>query len=115
MLAIYGLGFAAVFGIFTLLYLHAHRKREALELNELERFDTVSSFQENALMTLIGVLSLSIALTRIPRLTALAGMSYWLIGPVMYIHGSIRGRRRKRLEQNLAPADAPALQAPADV
>ena len=115
MLAVYGLGFAAVFGIFALLYLHAHRKREALGLNELERYDTVSSFQENALMTLIGVLSLSIALTRIPRLTALAGMSYWLIGPVMYLHGHLRGRRRKRLEQNLAHADAPPLNVAADV
>ena len=116
MLAVYGIGFAAVFGIFSLLYLHAHRKRRALELNELERFDTVSSFQENALMTLIGAASVTIALTRIPRLTALAGMTYWLIGPVLFLHGSIRGRRRKRLEQNLAPADdAPPLQAPADV
>jgi uncharacterized membrane protein len=114
MLAVYGAGFAAVFAIFSLLYLHAHRKRGALELNELERFDTLSSFQENALMALIGVFSVSVALTRNPRYMTLSGMSYWLIGPVMFIHGSIRGRRRRRLEQNLAPADAPALQAPAD-
>lgn len=106
MLAVYGAGFAAVFAIFALLYLHAHRRRAALELNRVERFDTVTSFQENALMALIGVLSLSIALARHPRYTALAGMSYWLIAPVLFLHGHLRGRRRKRLEQNLADADA---------
>jgi uncharacterized membrane protein len=115
MFAVYGLGFAAVFGIFALLYLHAHRKREALELNGLERFDTVSSFQENVIMTLVGAISVTIALTRNPRYMALSGMSYWLIGPVMYLHGYLRGRRRKRLQQNLAPADAPPLNVAADV
>jgi uncharacterized membrane protein len=109
MLTVYGIGFAAVFAIFSLLYLHAYRKRAALELNELERYDTVSSFQENGLMSLIGVLSVAIALTRSPRFMTLAGMSYWLIGPVLFVHGSIRGRRRRRLEQHPAPDDAAPL------
>src|SRR5215212_2529794 len=94
MLAVYGAGFAAVFAIFALLYLHAYRRRTALELNELESHDTVSSFQENALMALVGVGSLALALTRNPRYMTAAGMSYWLIGPVMYLHGHLRGRRR---------------------
>jgi uncharacterized membrane protein len=102
MLAVYGAGFGAVFAIFSLLYLHAYRRRGALELTELECFDTRSTFQENALMSLIGMFSIAIALTRNPRYMALAGMSYWLIGPIMYVHGSFRGRRRKRLEQHLA-------------
>jgi len=45
MMSIYGLGFAAVFGIFALLHLHAHRKRHELELNELERLDTLQAIQ----------------------------------------------------------------------
>ena len=114
MLAVYGLGFAAVFAIFALLYLHAHRRRAALGLNELERFDTLSSLQENALMSLIGLLSVAVALTRSARLMTLAGLTYWLIGPVMYAHGYARGRARKRLERDLArdaesPLDAPAV------
>ncbi|HEY0078017.1 MAG TPA: TMEM175 family protein [Pyrinomonadaceae bacterium] len=40
MMAIFGLGFAAVFTVFTLLYHHAYRKRVELELNELEIHDT---------------------------------------------------------------------------
>jgi len=114
MLAVYGVGFAAVFAIFALLYLHAYRRRAALELNELERFDTVSSFQENALMSLIGLASVSLALTRSPRLVTFSGLSYWLIGPVLFVHGYARGRRRRRIEQALAREDASGLRAAAE-
>jgi hypothetical protein len=114
MLAVYGVGFAAVFAIFAMLYLNAYRKRAALELSELERHDTVSSFQENGLMALVGVVSVSVALTRNPRYMTLAGMSYWLIGPVLYVHGSLRGRRRRRLEQRLESEASPTLPAQAD-
>ena len=102
MLVVYGLGFAAVFAIFALLYMHAHRKRFELDLNELEVFDTRSWFQENALMSLVGVLSVALALTRDGRYTAFAGMSYWLIAPVLFVHGHMRGRRRKSIESRLA-------------
>ncbi|PYL58797.1 MAG: DUF1211 domain-containing protein, partial [Verrucomicrobia bacterium] len=40
LLVIYGLGFAAVYAASALLYLHAWRLRDALELSDLERFDT---------------------------------------------------------------------------
>lgn len=36
----YGLGWAAVFTIFGLLYRHAYKQRERLQLDELELFDT---------------------------------------------------------------------------
>ncbi len=114
MLVVYGAGFAAVFAIFSLLYLHAYRRRDALGLNELERHDTVSGFQENALMALVGVVSVAVALTRNPRYMALAGMSYWLIAPAMFVHGSLRGRRRRRLEERLAADAASPLNAAAD-
>ncbi|MBV8857667.1 MAG: DUF1211 domain-containing protein [Acidobacteria bacterium] len=114
MLAVYGAGFAAVFAIFSLLYLHAYRRRGALGLNELESYDTVSEVQENALMSLVGVASIAIALTRNPRYMTLAGMSYWLIAPVLFLHGSLRGRRRRRLEQHLAPEQAPPLHVTSD-
>jgi uncharacterized membrane protein len=114
MLAVYGVGFAAVFAIFALLYLHAYRKRGALALTELEGYDTVTSFQENALMSLIGVLSVSVALTRNPRYMTLAGMSYWLIAPVLFVHGFVRGRRRRRLEETAAREDSSTLEVTAD-
>ncbi|HYE14985.1 MAG TPA: hypothetical protein VD968_11135 [Pyrinomonadaceae bacterium] len=39
----------------TLLYWHAYRKREALELNELESHGTRAQSQENALMVCVGL------------------------------------------------------------
>jgi uncharacterized membrane protein len=112
MLAVYGLGFAAVFAIFSLLYLHAYRKRAALELSELETFDTRAWFQENGLMALVGLLSAGIALTRNPRYMLPAGMTYWLIAPIQFLHGYAMGRRRKKIEQALANSAASPLNAP---
>ncbi|MET0648450.1 MAG: TMEM175 family protein [Pyrinomonadaceae bacterium] len=114
LLAVYGLGFAAVFAIFSLMYWHAHHQRRALELNELETFDTRTLMHENALMAAVGLLSVGLALSGTVISSLLAGLTYWLIGPVMYLHGSARGRRRKRLEQNLADAVPSPLPAPAD-
>src|SRR4051812_43558745 len=53
LLLIYGLGFAAVYFAMMLLYLHAWRMREALDLNELERFDT--RYQLFRMVTLVTV------------------------------------------------------------
>jgi len=114
LLAVYGAGFAAVFAIFALLYRHAYRKRAALELNELETFDTRSYMQENALMAGVGLLSVGLALTNNQLSSLLAGLCYWLIGPVQYLHGSRRGKIRKRLEQRLAREEAAPLHFPAD-
>ena len=114
LLAVYGAGFAAVFVIFTLLYWHAYRRRAALDLDELETHDTRSYMQENALMAGVGLLSVGLALTGSPVSSLLAGLSYWLIGPVQYFHGARRGKIRKRLEQNLADAAPTPLPTPAD-
>ncbi|HEX8558366.1 MAG TPA: TMEM175 family protein [Pyrinomonadaceae bacterium] len=113
MLAIYGAGFAAVFLIYALLYWHAYRRRDALGLDALETHDTRSYLQENALMALVGLLSAGLALTDTRLSTLLAGLSYWLIGPVQYVHGRLRGGRRRRLERELAPAETDTLEAPA--
>ena len=101
MLAVYGAGFAAVFAIFALMYWHAYRKRAELDLNELELFDTRTLIQENALMAAVGLLSAALALTGTRPSSLLAGLSYWLIGPIQYLHGHRRGKRRKRLREKL--------------
>jgi uncharacterized membrane protein len=109
MLLVYGLGFAAVFAIFALLYVHAYRKRGELNLNALEAFDTRTWFQENALMSLVGLVSVAVALTRAHRYMFLSGMSYWLIAPVLFVHGHMRGRRRRALERRAEEVGAQGL------
>jgi hypothetical protein len=100
MMSIFGLGFAAVFAVFALLYHHAYRKRRALGLNELETYDTRTFIGENAVNVAIGLLSIAIALWG-ARYSLFSGFAYWLLAPVHFIYGSARGRRRKRLEQHL--------------
>ena len=99
LLTIFGVGYAAIFLIFALLYYHAYRRRAELELNELEVHDTWTSVSENLLHVLIGALSIVVTLI---TGSGFGGAVYWLIGPVQYINGTVMGKRSKRLEQRLA-------------
>ena len=98
---IFSLGYLAVFGVFVLLYWHAYRRRDALELNELERFDTRESILEAALNCGIAIVSLLIVFIGGAGRAGLAGVAYMLTAIVMTLHGMIMGRRRRRLEQKL--------------
>lgn len=104
MMVVYGLGYVAVFGVFALLHLHAWRRRDALDLSEVERFETVDNVREGLLNVAIGVLSIGIALVGGPRYAAFAGFTYALVGPAMAGNGIWAGRRRKRLEAGLSGA-----------
>jgi hypothetical protein len=53
---IYGLGFAAVFTVFALLYRHALTKRDELALSELEVFETRHAIKLYSLIAILGVL-----------------------------------------------------------
>lgn len=99
--AIFGVGFAAVFFIFVLLYIHAYRKRQSLELNELELHDTREKIQEHLLNSLIGVVSFGIALLSRTGFNFWMIIPYWLIGPIQAVHGTIMGKRRRRLMSSI--------------
>lgn len=101
LMLIFGFGYLAVFAVFVLLHLHAYRKREQLELTEMERFDTLSSIQESALNCGIALASISIVLFAGVRYSGLAGVCYMMTGLVMALHGFIMGARRKKLEKKL--------------
>src|SRR6185503_11349954 len=98
---IYNLGYLAVFGLFVLLFWHAYRNREALELNELEEFDTRESILESALNCCIAVVSLLVlAIGGVGR-AGLAGVAYMLTPIVMTLNGRIMGARRRKLKARL--------------
>lgn len=99
LMIIFGVGYVAVFTVFILLYIHAYRQRSALDLNELETFDTRQDIQECALSVGVGLLSISIAFFGGPRYAGISGMVYMLIGVVMTVHGTMMGRSRRRLEE----------------
>ena len=102
LMMIYGAGFIGLYVIFALLYLHAYRLRDMLELNAMETYETRGVVQENVLMIGIGVLAVALAWVGQP---ALSGMSYALIGPLQTVLGLKHGRRRRKLA---APTEAVA-------
>jgi hypothetical protein len=99
LMLIFNAGYVAVFGVFTLLYWHAYRKRDGLELNELERYDTRNTIQESLLNCAIAIASTLIIVVRGGRGAPLAGMIYMLTPVVMTVNGTIMGKRRRKLEE----------------
>jgi fumarate reductase subunit C len=68
--AIFGAGFAGVMVVFTLLYRHAWKKREELELNEFEIFETEHSVRRLSVAAAVGFTYFLIAgMDALPRHT----------------------------------------------
>jgi len=101
LMLIFGAGYLAIFAVFVLLYLHAYRRRQQLELTELERFDTVSSIQESGINCLIALLSIALVWFGGYRYSGWAGMAYMLTGFAMAAHGFVMGSRRREIEKRI--------------
>jgi len=104
--AIYSVGFVAVFACFALLHLHVVRRGRELDLHPLERFDAISWTGMYLIMAGVGALSVALALAKIGIRFGLPGMTYFLIGPIAWWHGSRRRRQREALSaaEALIPA-----------
>ena len=94
LLVIYGLGFAAVYAASALLYVHAYRLRDALELNELEKFDTRYLISRLLTLTAFGVVAAILAC--IPILRNWSSMVYILIFPILRTSRVTHNRRRAK-------------------
>ncbi len=105
LMVIYGLGYAAVFLIFVLLYRNALRKRRELELTPLELFDTRSSIWENGFQFGIGILCAAVAAILPARMGGMAGFIFFLIPIGMWVIGSRRGAARRKMEAETAHRD----------
>ena len=102
LMIVYGLGFAAVFLILALLYVHANRKGAVLHLTPLEAFDTRTSAWQHLATASVGLLSVAIALALGPAWAGVAGLTYMLIAVVQTVFGMVRGKYRRRLIAGLA-------------
>lgn len=105
LMIIYGLGYAAVFLIFVLLYRNALRKRYELELTSLELFDTRTSIWENGFQFGIGILCAAVAAILPARMGGMAGFIFFLIPVGMGVIGSRRGATRRKMEAEAARRD----------
>jgi transmembrane protein TMEM174 (potassium channel) len=93
---IYGTGFAAVFGCYALLYLHAYRRRAGLDLDELEQAVTRAEIERNLALAGLGGVSGLIAVLVPTPMVGLAGYSYLLVGAIETWHGMRAGGLRKK-------------------
>jgi hypothetical protein len=112
MMLIFGAGYVAVFLIFALLHVHAWRQRNALELDEIERYETLDNLRESLLNCGIGALSMGVAGFGGPGYTGLAGTIYWLVGPAMMVHGFWSGARRVKVHRRVMDQRAAAAAQP---
>jgi hypothetical protein len=86
LLVIYSLGFVGVFGMFALLYLHALRLADDLELNDVEVLVTRATMQAHLLVVAIGSACCALAAFGPPWALPVAGFGYAMIGPAMWWH-----------------------------
>ncbi len=99
----YGLGFAAVYLIFALMYRHAYLQRGQLELSLAERYITQEKLLDNILLAAVGVASIIIAVLGGESNAGVAGLAYPILIPLAYtVSGTIMGSRRRHAEQALA-------------
>jgi uncharacterized membrane protein len=105
LMLLYGVGFVAVYLLFTALHWNALRQRDELQLTPIEIFLTRSSMVEYTLMAAVGLLSILVALFARRQYVGIAGfvyMSLWFIGMG---HGRWERRKLQRL-QKLHPHQA---------
>ena len=91
----YGLAFASLSGIILALYLYAWRRRDALQLNEFERFETVQSIALWIAVSSIGLVSSLIAFLNPADEFGWAGWFYWSLF-LAFIWINVRSRKRRR-------------------
>jgi uncharacterized membrane protein len=98
---IYSLGFVGIFGLFLMLYAHAWRKRDQLQLNAVELHDTKTSMMMYGAYIAIGLASVLISLVAKGRMLSMSGWIFFLLGPVSAFIGGRRGAMRRQVQATL--------------
>jgi uncharacterized membrane protein len=97
LMVIYGFGYIIIYTVFFLLYLHAFRTRNALDLSPHEVFDTRTKMYKQAILVAIGVCSIFLAWMLPERLAGFSGYLYMVIGPAFWIFFSKRAKMRRTI------------------
>jgi hypothetical protein len=96
--AVYGLGFLIIYSIFFLLYLHALRRRQHLQLSLLEVFDTKTKLYSQLTMMAVGASAVILALVLPVGLAVQSGWWYFVIPPAFSVLHGRRAVMRKRIK-----------------
>ncbi len=109
---LYGIGFAAVFGIFALMHVHAYRRRRELRLSPMEQLLTRAEVGVLASRVGLGLLSVAVAECVPDRFAPTAGWVYFLMGATETLHGMSVGRRARMLVERIGQAAATGSEGP---
>jgi hypothetical protein len=94
LMIIYSGGYIAVFLIFALLYWHAFKNREKLQLTQFERMITIEHAQRNLIYVAVGFLSILVAGLASLEFVPVSGLVYFLLGPSIGVHATLAARKR---------------------
>jgi len=98
LMVIYSLGYCIIYGLFALMYRHALRHRDELELNTLEIFDTHTKIYSYLIQIAIGAGAILLALTMPVRDAGLSGFFYTVNWPALHIYFARRAKLRARIK-----------------
>ena len=96
------LGFFFLMLLFALLYLHAYRRRTALDLGPLEAFDARLLAGHHLVSAAVGLFATLFALVAPASLAFLSPSSFALMGPGHWGYGKWVERRRRAFAASLA-------------
>ncbi len=94
LMMIYSVGYISIYLIFFLLYRHALKKKQLLQLTPIEIFDTRTKIYSQLILISVGCVSILTAFLLPASMAGLSGLVYILIGPAFWIYYAIRGRKR---------------------
>lgn len=99
LMIIYGIGACIIFSMLMLMFRYALKKKEELELNDIEIFDTKSSMYTHVIMASVPAISvlLSLIFGRFWFSSMLSGFFYMTYPIIFAIYGSKRNKLRKKL------------------
>ena len=93
--SIYGFGFAGIYFAFTLLYLHAWRLRDNLDLSELEKLETRYILFRVFFVSVVGLIAAIIA--QMDWFPSWGGLVYLLLIPILRSFRMMHRRHRAAL------------------
>jgi uncharacterized membrane protein len=101
MFMVYSAGWVAIFSCVALMYRHAYRRRDDLEMTAAEAHHARYLYGQYLLLVAVGLLSILLAWLGLGVAYGLPGLAYVLLGPICFGYGSWMDRRQ--------PADAPIV------
>lgn len=98
LMVVYGLGYVAIRAVILLLYGYAYSLRDALELNAVERYDTLETIQGQSIRLGFGCAAVLVAALGGPKAALASGLIFTSLFVILPIFHTIKGRRRHRYE-----------------